>query len=266
MEHFNWKDHIQSFDERRDIVIPGNSHQTVLFCVHQFLQIAKEAINEKGYFAAALSGGQTPHAIFKELSKPIYHSSIDWKKVFCFWSDERNAPPDSVESNYFSAMQSGLAHLPLLPENVFRMPAEDDIENNAHEYEKMIRRKIPSLQFDLIMLGMGEDGHTASLFPQTHGLHTKDRLVIANYVPQLKTWRMSLTYECIHMAKTICIYVMGAKKAKMVARALLGPYDPDLLPIQRIGTARHKALWILDTEASLQLEQFIKENYTNPEK
>ena len=102
------------------------------------------------------------------------------------------------------------------------MVAESAIEENAVAYEKLIHEKIPSLSFDLMMLGMGEDGHTASLFPSTHGLHTKDRLVIANYVPQKQTWRMSMTYECIHMAQTICIYVTGVKKANMVAKVLTG--------------------------------------------
>lgn len=260
MQDFNWKEKIESFDERRDIVIPGNAEETIQFCVQQFIQIAQEAIQENGVFAVALSGGQTPHAIFKELSNPIYHKAIDWSKVICFWSDERSAPPNNPENNYFSAMQAGLKSLPLPPENVFRMPAEENIEENALAYDQLIRKKVPSLQFDLIMLGMGEDGHTASLFPLTHGLHTKDRLVIANYVPQKNTWRMSFTYECIHMAKNICIYVMGVKKAMMVVKVLLGPYDPDHLPVQRIGTPAHKALWILDTAASEKLVRLMSKS------
>jgi 6-phosphogluconolactonase len=155
-------------------------------------------------------------------------------------------------------MQAGLSTLPLLPENIFRMKGENNIEENAREYEELIRQKVPSLQFDLIMLGMGEDGHTASLFPRTHGLHTKDRLAIANYVPQKNTWRLSMTYECIHMAKMICIYVIGAKKGSMIVKVLLGPYEPDNLPIQRIGTPSHKAIWILDNEASEQLVRLMR--------
>jgi 6-phosphogluconolactonase len=260
MEEFNWKAKIESFDKRRDIIIPGNSEETVLFCTKQFIQIGHEAIEQHGFFSVALSGGHTPNAIFKEISQPSYAQALDWSKVLCFWSDERSVPPDHPESNYFNAMKAGLSTLPLLPENIFRMPAEKDIEENALAYEHLIRQKIPSLQFDLIMLGMGEDGHTASLFPRTHGLHTKDRLSIANYIPQKHTWRMSLTYECIHMAKTICIYVLGANKASMVAKALLGPYDPDNLPVQKIGTPLHKALWILDTAASEQLVRAISKS------
>lgn len=253
MEKFEWKKQIKVFDKRRDIIIPGNAEQTVLFCAKQFLQIGREAIEKNGFFTAALSGGSTPNAIFKEISQPAYANALDWSKVLLFWSDERSVPPDHAESNYLHAMLSGIKSLPLLPENIFRMPAEKDIEENALAYEQLIREKIPSLQFDLIMLGMGEDGHTASLFPRTHGLQAKNRLVIANYVPQKHTWRMSMTYECIHMAKIICIYVIGANKASTVANVLLGSYDPDNLPIQKIGTPSHKAFWILDTAASEQL-------------
>ena len=260
MENFNWKEKIASFDQRRNMVIPGDAEETVIFCVHQFLQIGKNAIDTQGFFSVALSGGSTPNAIYQELSKPQYAQAIDWTKVLCFWSDERSVPPQDPESNYFNSMQAGLGKLPLLSKNIFRMKAEENIEENSKDYESFIREKVPSLQFDLIMLGMGEDGHTASLFPCTHGLHTKDRLVIANYVPQKNTWRMSLTYECIHMAKTVCIYVIGANKSATVKKVLLSPYDPDNLPIQRIGTPNHKALWILDSAASEQLINSINKS------
>lgn len=258
LKKFDWNNKIQVFDKRRDIIIPGNSEETVTFCAQQFLQIGREAIEKNGCFAAALSGGSTPNAIFKKISQPDYAQTLDWSKVLLFWSDERSVPPDHPDSNYLHAMQAGISLLPLLPENIFRMPAEKDIEENALVYEQLIREKVPSLKFDLIMLGMGEDGHTASLFPRTHGLQVKDRLIISNYVPQKHTWRMSMTYECIHMAKTICIYVIGASKAGTVEKVLLGSYDPDNLPIQKIGTPSHKALWILDTAASEQLVKSIK--------
>lgn len=253
MNRFNWKADIQSLDARRDIIIPGDAQETVHFCVEQFLAIGQEAIAQRGFFTVALSGGQTPHAIFKALSLPANRDRLDWSKVLCFWSDERSVPPSHPESNYKTAMDAGLKALPLLKEHIFRMQAEENIEENALEYEKLIRQWVPSVSFDLLMLGMGEDGHTASLFPRTHGLHTKDRLVIANFVPQKETWRMSFTYECIHSAKVICIYAIGKNKESMVAQALTSFYDPDNLPIQRVGTDHHKALWILDYDSSRKL-------------
>lgn len=249
----NWQTLIQSFDDRRDIVIPGDAEKTVLYCVQQFIQIAQKSIQDKGVFTVALSGGSTPNAIYKLLSQEPYSKQIDWTKVLLFWGDERSVPPEHADSNYRSAMQAGLASLPIPKEHIFRMQAEKEIEESALQYEQQIGEFVPSKKFDLVMLGMGEDGHTASLFPQTHGLHTMERVVVANHVPQKSTWRMTLTYECIHSAHHISIYVIGANKAEMVKRCLNGKYEPDLLPIQRIGTPHHKALWILDLAAAKAL-------------
>lgn len=257
VEKFLWKNNLQSFDQRRDIIVPGNAEETVVFSTKQLLQIAQESIQERNYFSIALSGGSTPNAIFKEISKPDYRKAIDWSKVLCFWSDERSVPPSDTESNYFNAMQAGISSLPLVPENIFRMHAETNIEENAKAYEHLIRKKIPSLQFDVIMLGMGEDGHTASLFPKTHGLHSDNRLAIANFIPQKHSWRMTLTYECLNSARNTFIYVIGANKASMVEHVFLSPYDPNDLPIQKIGTPTHKALWILDSAASEKLIRSI---------
>ena len=159
-------------------------------------------------------------------------------------------PPESEESNYHMAMAAGFASLPLKPENIFRMKAEENIEKNALEYEKLILTRIPNKVFDATLLGMGEDGHTASLFPMTHGLKVQNRLVIGNFVPRLDTWRMSLTFDCINASQHILLYVLGKSKAEMVERVLTGPYEPDLLPIQKVGTPIHRALWILDNDAA----------------
>jgi 6-phosphogluconolactonase len=253
MENYNWQQKLKHFDEKRDIIIPGDREEPLHFCVQQFLEIGREAIASRGLFAVALSGGQTPNAIFRKLSHPLYRKAVDWTKVLCFWSDERSVPPDHPESNYGMAMEAGLTALPLLNQHIFRMVAEKDIEEEALKYEQLIRNWVPSGRFDLMMLGVGEDGHTASLFPKTHALHAKNRLVVANHVPQKQTWRMSLTYECIHLSRCICIYALGKNKAPIVAQTLAGPYDPDNWPVQRVGTPHCKAFWILDNEAASQL-------------
>jgi len=226
MKSFDWKAEAVPLDERREIIVPGDARETIDFCYRQFLQIGSDAITKRGAFAVALSGGSTPNAIFHELSKPNHNKALDWSKVLLFWSDERSVPSNDPDSNYHNAMHAGLSKLPLLPENIFRMHAEMDIENHALAYEDSIRKKVPSLEFDLMMLGMGEDGHTASLFPHTKGLKATDRLVIANEVPQKKTWRMTMTFECINMAKVICVYVIGANKASIATKVLSGAYDP----------------------------------------
>lgn len=272
-----WSDHIQSFDTRRDIIIPGDAAETISFCVSHFIETGQEAIRTRGLFTVALSGGETPLAMFRELarrharekdeqhvsstmtSSTMTSSSLDWSKVLCFWSDERSVSPTHSESNYGAAMAAGLASLPLLPHHLFRMEAEHDIESNAMRYEMLIRQHVPQCSFDLLMLGMGTDGHIASLFPETHALHASHQLVTANYLPTQHTWRMSLTYECIHAARTICLYVLGEKKGSTVREVLLGPYQPDRLPAQRVGTPTHKALWILDTAASTLLTSAMEQ-------
>ena len=138
-----------------------------------FLKSETKPFKRVESFVWPFRGGSTPNAIYKELSKPTNQKALDWSKVLCFWGDERSVPPDSPENNFHAAMDAGLGKLPLKTENIFRMVAEKEIEENALAYDQLIREKIPSLGFDLIMLGMGEDGHTASLFPQTHGLHTE---------------------------------------------------------------------------------------------
>jgi 6-phosphogluconolactonase len=148
------------------------------------------------------------------------------------------------------AMNAGFDKLGVLKENIFRMVAEADIEENALRYEEMIREKLPGASFDLVMLGMGDDGHTASLFPHTKGLHVQKKLVTANYIPSLQTWRLSLTFDCINAAKTIAIYVIGKGKQQKLKEVFTQSYDPEELPIQKIGTLEHRALWILDLEAA----------------
>ncbi|CCB86583.1 6-phosphogluconolactonase [Parachlamydia acanthamoebae UV-7] len=249
MVEFFWEKEILGFDERRDLIIPGNHEQTLDFCTEHFITLAEHAIQTKGFFNVALSGGSTPGALFKRLAKPENRPRVKWENVRLFWSDERSVPPSNPESNYHMAMESGFKVLPLKVEHIFRMHAEDHIEQNALAYENLILKYVPNHALDLVMLGMGEDGHTASLFPKTHALHAPERLVVANFVPQKNTWRMTFTFECINAASAIVIYVLGKGKKEMLKHVLTAPYDPDNLPAQRIGVPAHKALWIADNEA-----------------
>ncbi|MCH9626465.1 MAG: 6-phosphogluconolactonase [Chlamydiales bacterium] len=240
------------FDERRLLALPGEADETLAFAVENWLEIAAESIADHGFFAVALSGGSTPKKIFQALSeKP---KVIDWKKVYLFWGDERSVVPTDSDSNYHMALeQGGLKKLPILKEHIFRMVAESDIEANAVAYEKIIQEKLGAHPFDLVMLGMGDDGHTASLFPHTEALHVEDRLVVANHVPQKETWRMSLTYPCINRARHIALYVMGSGKSEVLEKVLTSELNPELYPSQKIGTRSNPALWIVDLEASQNL-------------
>jgi len=241
---------ITSFDDHRNTTVPGDSEETVAYCTQHFITTAQEAIKKNDIFTVALSGGSTPKKIFQSLAKKENRDQIGWTKVKLFWSDERAVPPTDPESNFKMAMDAGFSSIPIPKENIFRMIAEGDIEQGALDYEKAIQENIPNGAFDMVMLGMGDDGHTASLFPKTHGLHSQDRQVIANYIPQKETWRLSLTFKCINAANTIVLYVLGENKADMVKEALTGPQNPDLLPVQGVGSPQSKALWIMDNAAA----------------
>lgn len=246
--------HIQSFDERRDIIVLDSFEEAITFSANQFIEIAQKAINKKGKFFVALSGGNTPKAIYKKLSEPFYKEKIDWDSVHLFWSDERFVSHIHPESNFLMAFEAGLSSLPLNANNVHPIPTEGDPETCAKKYEELILKIIPDGKFDLIMLGMGDDGHTASLFPETHGLHPTEKLVISNFIPKKETWRITFSFTCINQAFNTSIYVLGKGKSNMVYQALYGNYAPDLIPIQSVGTLEHKALWILDQESSEKIK------------
>ncbi len=244
-------------DQRRKVAIPGDSEITIAFAVEQWMEMAETAIEDHGFFAVALSGGSTPKKIYQHLS--LLSEQLDWSKVFLFWSDERSVLPSDSESNYHMALEEGgLKKLPIPQNQIFRMVAEEEIEANAKAYEDIILDRLGAHPFDLVMLGMGEDGHTASLFPHTQALKAKGRLVVPNYVPQKHSWRMTFTYECINRSNNICLYVVGSSKAELLEKVLLGPLTPETYPSQLIGTESHPALWISDTEAGKNLLSHLK--------
>jgi 6-phosphogluconolactonase len=172
---------------------------------------------------------------------------MDWSRVLLFWSDERAVPPDHPDSNYRMAMEAGFKKVSIPPSQIHRMHAEEHIEENALKYEKTIEHVLQGRPFDLVMLGMGEDGHTASLFPHTEGLKVKDRLVIANYIPEKNAWRMTLTFPCINQAAHVSIYALGDAKKPMLKKVF---ENWGIYPIEQVGTEAHPALWIVDKKTS----------------
>lgn len=250
----------QYFDERRFIIVPGNLETTILYCVEHFINRAQEAIKTHGAFYVALSGGSTPKAIFSHLTSSAYKDRIEWSKLHLFWSDERAAYPSDPQSNYHMAMEAGLKNMPIPENQIHRMQAEKNIEENAAAYEELIHIVLKGKPFDLVMLGMGEDGHTASLFPYTEGLKSLNKQVIANFIPDKKVWRMSLTFTCINQAHHTAIYVLGKEKKAMLAKVLLSPEDLERYPVQQVGTPEHPALWIADLAAAEELLLEIKQH------
>lgn len=234
----------------RELIVPGDYKATIHFATCHFLQLANSSIENYGKFVVALSGGSTPNAIYSSLEK--LGSKTDWSRVHLFWGDERPVPPDHPDSNYRAAMNSGLENLPIPDQQIHRMIAEKNIEKEAENYEALIRQESTgNASFDLVMLGVGEDGHIASLFPNTAGLYESNRWVIANEVPQKNTLRMTITYPCIRAAKAVVIYALGKSKQSIISEVLRSPSTLKW-PASQVGTNSHPVLWIVDKDGILE--------------
>jgi 6-phosphogluconolactonase len=214
----------------------------------RIVKCARDAIAGRGAFHWALSGGSTPRALFALLASAEWAGRFDWKKTHVWWSDERDVPPDSPESNYKTAWDTLLSRVPIPAQNLHRVTTELGAEQAAADYEARIRLAVPGPDhcLDLVLLGMGDDGHTASLFPGTLDLIPDDRLVIAHWVPKVQMMRITFTPLLINAAANVMFLVTGEPKAALLARVLYGPRQPDLLPAQLIEHAE----WWVDAAAA----------------
>jgi 6-phosphogluconolactonase len=208
----------------------------------------------------AFSGGSTPKQVFAMLADPSrpYRALVPWEKLEFFFVDERTVPPEDKDSNYGMAKQALLDHVPLEPSQIHRYQGELDPEQAAARYESAVRQafrlegaEMP--RFQLVSLGMGDDGHTASLFPYTEALHELGRIAVANRVPQKDTWRLTLTWPVINNAEDVSFLIKGADKAEPLRRVLLGGYDPEALPSQLIRPASGSLTLLLDADAAALL-------------
>jgi 6-phosphogluconolactonase len=213
---------------------------------------SKQAIQARGRFNLVLAGGATPQDVYSLLSTDTYAARIDWSKVYVFWGDERCVPPDHPESNYNMAWLSLLSHVPVPPENIFRIEGELDPKVAARNYADRLEAALGGpLSFDLIFLGLGEDGHTASLFPHTSALTAEHSPVVANYVEALRAWRVTLTARTLSMGANIIFLVAGERKAAAVKAVLEGEDNPAAFPAQSIQPTRGgKVIWLLDEAAA----------------
>ena len=218
----------------------------------RFTEAARDAIAERGIFRVALSGGSTPKRVYALLGEPARRDALDWSKVEFFWGDERTVPPDHPDSNFGVAYQALIAQLPdVRPDRVHRMPAEaPDLDSAALGYESELRlafgaRGSQPPAFDLVWLGMGRDGHTASLFPGSLALEEAERWVVANWCPSLEAWRMTLTYPVLMAARRILVVVTGSDKADALAAIRSGGSG---LPAEKV--AGPAVEWIVDAAAA----------------
>jgi 6-phosphogluconolactonase len=224
----------------------------------EVIRVATEAISKRGRFAIALSGGSTPKNLFTLIAANA-SASLPWEKVFFFWGDERHVPPDDPDSNYRMASEALLSKVPIPPTNIFPIPAGNpDAAAAAEAYEETLRKffglgpgEFP--RFDLILLGMGPDGHTASLFPETAALREKSRLVVANWVEKLKTSRITFTLPVLNAARCVAFLVSGADKAAVLHEVLEGDAPPDKYPSKLVKPSDGKLIWFVDRAAASQL-------------
>lgn len=231
-----------------------------------FARLADQYVIGCGRFTVALSGGSTPRAMLSLLAADPFIDTVPWSSIYFFWGDERCVPPDHPDSNYRMASEALLSKAPVPPENIFRIPAETaGPERAAEAYAATLTRfflagpdatksgtsplsNLP--RFDLVFLGMGPDGHTASLFPHTTALQAGEQIVVANYVEKFKAHRITMTAATINNARNVTFLAAGEDKAETLKNVLEGSYQPDLYPSQLIRPRNGTLLWMADEAAA----------------
>jgi len=230
----------------------------------RFVSVAAQAVRGTGRFVVALAGGSTPKRLYERLATPEYATRVDWAHTHVFFGDERCVPPDDPASNYRMTRLALLDRVPVPAANVHRMRGEDDPTAAAGAYERELRALFatpdgpPSVRsdgrFHLVLLGMGSNGHTASLFPGLTAVRERERWVMAEYVAEVAAWRITLTPPILNAAAQVVFLVLGADKAPMLKRVLQGPARPDDLPAQSIAPRDGTLTWLVDADAARDLE------------
>ena len=244
-------DSIQIFQDRQSLIQAATEF---------IVELGVQSIASRGNFTVALSGGATPRSLYVGLAEPVNYGPLDWSATFLFWGDERAVPPDHVDSNYHMVKEALLDHIPLPPEHVFRIRGELPPDAAGVAYHHLLECSVPLKEsgfsiprFDLALLGLGEDGHTASLFPGTAALAVEDRWATDNYVDMLAAWRVTLTYPVLNNAREVVFLVSGGTKASILAQVLQGPSQPDRFPAQAVSPKNGHLLWFIDSAAAAAL-------------
>jgi 6-phosphogluconolactonase len=230
-----------------------------------FAAAARAAIAAHGSFVTALSGGSTPRALFELLATERFAASIDWGRTHVCWGDERAMPPDADASNYRMARDALLDHVPIPLSQVHRIRGEESPMIAAAAYEQTLRtlfatpigppRPVPGARFDLVLLGIGDNGHTASLFPGLQAVREAERWVVAESVAEVGMWRITLTPVVLNGAAEVLFLVSGGDKASMLHRVLDGPVRPDMYPAQIVAPHHGRLRWLVDADAAAELEE-----------
>ncbi len=247
--------------DRDEVQVLVDADEIARVAADEFVRHALEAVRMKGLFTVALSGGSTPKKLYSLLASEAssFRARLSWDKIHFFWGDERHVPPDHSDSNYRMVYEAMLSKVPVPLENVHRIKAENpDAGQAAADYERVLREFFRSEtvqlpRFDLILLGMGPDGHTASLFPGTNAILENEHYVAANWVQKFNTYRITLTSLVLNNAACVVFLVAGEEKAETLRVVLHGPYQPERLPAQIIHPINGKLLWLIDQAAARML-------------
>ncbi|MDR3568757.1 MAG: 6-phosphogluconolactonase [Syntrophobacteraceae bacterium] len=245
-----------------NISVFPDSESLVAGAADLIIRSAAQAMARHGRFTLALAGGDTPRPVYARLAGADCLKEIDWSRVFIFFGDERCVPPYDPRSNYLMARTVLLDKAPIPRPNIYRIHGEEEPEKAAKDYEGALRHVLgedalsdgpPSVGLDLVLLGMGDNGHTASLFPGLAAVTETKRWVMAAYVEVASMWRITMTPVVINAARQVVFLVSGAKKAHMVKRVLDGPSEPVVLPARAVRPASGELLWLLDKPAAAEL-------------
>lgn len=253
--------------------VAGDAASLAERAARQIVETAEQAVAARGRARIAISGGSTPKPAFRLLGDPAkpWRARMPWDRIELFWVDERCVPPDHPDSNYRMTREALLDHAPLTPAQIFRMEGELDPEEGAARYESGLRNAFrlegaETPVFDLIQLGMGPDGHTASLFPHTAALDELGRLSVANHVLNKDAWRITLTWPVINHARHVFFLIGGAEKAAILREVFLGPREVERLPSQLIRPSSGILTLILDKAAASLLPATDAEGSGNIER
>jgi 6-phosphogluconolactonase len=233
-----------------DVRVLADGAALVRAVADAFLERARAAVVERGRFDVALAGGSTPAELYRALAR--VQPAAPWEQTHVWFGDERWVPPAHPDSNYRMAHETMLGPLGLSDARVHRVLTELEPDVAAARYEDELRAAFPAgvPRFDLVLLGVGEDGHTASLFPDTAALDERARLVVANWVPKLAAHRITTTFPVLEAARAIWVLVVGDRKAAIVREALDGPHDPRRLPVQAARPREGELVWWIDASAA----------------
>jgi 6-phosphogluconolactonase len=238
-----------------EILILPDTFSVAVRAAQMLVKAASKKIARSGNFSLVLSGGSTPKTLYELLATSEYKDELNWEAIHVFWGDERCVPPESSDSNYRMAKDTLLDHVGLIPSNIYRIKGEILPQEASIEYETLLRQHYAKFgAFDLVLLGMGQDGHTASLFPHSSALKEQVRWAVSNEVDNKLPRRITLTAAAINMAADIIFLVAGESKADPLYHVLRGNYDPDNLPAQLINPTTGKLTWLIDAAAGKQLQ------------